>query len=172
MNIILKRRSIRDYKSKPISERLIRKILLAGMAAPSSWGSKPWAFVVIKNRKILDEIAKRHGYANMCKKAPCVILVCGVPENMKEADFLPQDCAAATENMLLEATGLGLGSVWIGLYPKDERMRLLRELAGVPENVIPFSLVVIGYPNEKKEPHREFYTEKVHYEKWGNFQSE
>jgi len=166
MNAIFKRKSIRSYKSKLLPQKFIKKILMAGMAAPSSWGSKPWAFVVIRERKVLDEIAERHGYANMCREAPCAILVCGIPEGMKEPEFLPQDCAAATENMLIEATTLGLGSVWVGLYPKKERMELLRELLNIPENVIPFSLVVLGYPAEKKKPNLVYISDKVHQEKW------
>ncbi len=150
MNAIFKRKSVRSFKQKRVPDKLIKKILMAAMAAPSSWNSKPWIFIVIRDRFILDEIAEKHGYANMCKESNCAILVCGSPENMKEKDFLPQDCAAATENMLIEATYLGLGSVWVGLYPKEDRMNLLRKLTSIPENIYPFSLVVLGYPNEKK----------------------
>ncbi len=166
MNAIFKRKSIRSFKRKKVSDRLIKEILMAGMAAPSSWNSKPWIFIVIKDRKILDEIAKRHGYANMCKEASLAILVSGNPENMKEKEFLPQDCAAATENMLIEATYLGLGSVWVGLFPKEERMNLLRELTSLPENIIPFSLVVLGYPAEKKKGKKIYYENMVYIDKW------
>ncbi|MCX7821320.1 MAG: nitroreductase family protein [Brevinematales bacterium] len=168
MNAIFKRKSIRSFKSKWVSERLIKKILMAGMAAPSSWNSKPWVFIVIRDKKILDEIAEKHGYANMCRESNCAILVCGNPENMKEKDFLPQDCSAATENMLIEATYLGLGSVWVGLFPKEDRMNLLKQLVSLPENIIPFSLVVLGYPAEKKKWKKSYYGDKVYLDKWGN----
>lgn len=166
MNAIFRRRSIRDFKDKIVPEKLIRKLLLAGMAAPSSWGSKPWHFVVIKDRKTLDEIAKRHEYAKMAARAPLAILVCCEPDKMKEAEFFPQDCSAATENILIEATHLGLGSVWVGLYPKSNLMNILKELTELPGNIIPFSLVIIGFPKEKKPPYKEFLKERVHYEKW------
>ncbi len=166
MNAIFKRKSIRAYKNKNVSDRLIKKILMAGMAAPSSWNSKPWFFIVIRDRNTLNEIAKRHGYANMCYQAPCAILVCAEIEDMKEKEFFPQDCSAATENMLIEATYLGLGSVWIGIYPKEDRMKLLRELTSLPEKLVPFSLVVIGYPLEKKKARKNFYPEKVFYERY------
>ncbi len=168
MNAIFKRKSIRSYKSKKVPDKLIKKILMAGMAAPSSWNSKPWFFIVIKERKTMDEIAERHGYANMCHEAYCAILVCANTENMKEKEFFPQDCAAATENMLIEATHLGLGSVWIGIYPNEDKMKLLRELTALPEKLIPFSLVVIGYPKEKKKSKKIYYSEKVYFERYKN----
>ncbi|AEJ60444.1 nitroreductase [Spirochaeta thermophila DSM 6578] len=167
LDAIFARRSIRRYRPDPVPDGVLKEVLRAGMAAPSSWNGRPWAFVVIDDPAALEEIARRHGYAAMCREAPVAVLVCGIPEGMKEPDFLPQDLSAATENMLIAATELGLGSVWVGLFPHEDRMGVLREVCGLPPEVVPFSLVVLGYPAETKRPHEGWMDGRVFHGRWG-----
>lgn len=166
MDIILSRRSIRQYTSQPVSDELIKEILKAAMAAPSAGNEQPWHFIVIKERAILDEIPKFHQYAQMVKKASVAVLVCGDPGLERYKGYWVQDCSAATENMLLAAHAKGLGAVWCGVYPTEERVIAFRRLLGIPEEIIPFSLVPLGYPAEKKEPANRYNEERVHYNKW------
>lgn len=167
MSIIYKRRSIRKYESKDVSDDMVKEVIRAAMHAPSGCNQRTWQFVVIRNEEMRKKIAEIHGYAKMALEAPVVIVVCGdLSLEQKCKGFWPQDCSAATENLLLRATELGLGSVWCGIYPDEERMKKFSELLGLPEHVKPFSLVCIGYPAETPEPVDRFEPEKIHYEKW------
>lgn len=163
---ILTRRSIRKFTSQPISDEQIEKILRAGMQAPSARNKQPWHFVVVKNRELLDKISVIHPYAYMLKEAPLGILICGDSKIEITIEYIVQDCSAATQNMLLAAHDLGLGAVWLGIYPREPRIKALRELLKIPENIIPISMIAVGYPNEKKTPENRFKPERIHYDKW------
>ena len=167
MDIIFKRRSIRKYESKSVSEDKIKKILQAGMCAPSAGDERPWHFIVINKREILDKIPSVHPYSNMIKEAPLAILVCGDLSLEKHTGFWVLDCSAATENILLAATSLGLGSIWLGVYPRDDRVNGLKKLLKInDENIIPFSLIPIGYSAEEKSPKEVYDENKIHFNKW------
>lgn len=166
MNTIYKRRSIRKYTSKPVSEKVLKDIIKAGMNAPSAGNQQPWHFIIINERKLLDEITKIHPYSQMLHEAQVAVLVCGDLDFEKHKGYWVQDCSAATENMLLEIVDQSLGGVWLGVYPRKDRVEGIRKLLRVPENVIPFSLVAIGYPAEKKEPKNEFREERIKYNYW------
>ncbi len=163
---ILTRRSIRKFTPQPIHQDLIEKILRAGMQAPSARNKQPWHFIVVQNRQMLDKISVIHPYAYMLREAPLGIVVCGDIEIEITIEYIVQDCSAATQNMLLVAHNFGLGAVWLGIYPREPRIKALRELLNIPENVIPISMIAIGYPAEKKLPENRFKPERVHYEKW------
>lgn len=166
MDSVMKRRSIRSYTDQPVPEEAVQKLLEAAMSAPSAHNQQPWEIVVINDRAILDAIPGFHPYSRMLALAPMALLVCARTEGLKSEEFWVQDCAAATENILVEATELGLGSVWLGVYPKEPIMEGLRELLGIPEKVIPFSLVSLGYPAEEKGPSGRFEAERVHRNVW------
>lgn len=166
MNTIFKRRSIRKYTDKVISDELIEKVLRAGMAAPSAGNQQPWHFIVIDDREILNDIPKFHPYSAMLKEASHAIVVCGDVNLQRYKGYWVQDCSAATENMLLMATELGLGSVWLGVYPLEERIKGLKELLGLPESVIPLCIIALGYPAETKEPNDRFDATRVHSNRW------
>jgi len=166
MSIIFRRRSIRKYKNEIIPDEIIEKLLRAGFAAPSARNAQPWHFIVINDRNILDEIPKFHPYSKMLSEASHAIVVCGDLSSEKVRDFWVQDCSAATQNILLMATELGLGSVWLGLYPDEARVNALKKLLQIPDEVTPLSIIAIGYPDESKEPIDRFNVEKVHYNKW------
>jgi nitroreductase len=149
MEAILTRRSIRKYTAQAVSDELIKELLQAAMSAPSAGNQQDWQFVVVRSRQMLDELGKVHPYAPI-GGAPLAILVCGDLQRESHQGFWTQDCAAATQNLLLAAHAKGLGAVWCGCYPREARAAALRKLLGLPEYVVPLALVVIGYPAEKK----------------------
>jgi len=163
---IFNRRSIRKYESKIVEDEKVQKLLKAAMYAPSANDKQAWQFIVINDRNILDSITKIHPYAMMLKQAPLAILICG-DENLEETEaYLNTNCSAATQNLLLAAHSLNLGSVWLGIYPREARVKGLSELFNLPENIIPISLVAIGYPAEQKALPERFKKERVHYNCW------
>ena len=128
----------------------IIKMLQAGMAAPTGGNRKPWNFIIIKDRGTLDKLAENHPYGKMLFKAPLCIAVCGDPSlTPLPRNFVPQDCSAATMNILHAAVGLGLGAVWIGLA-LEEHYDMARKILGIPENIMPHNLIAIGHPAEQK----------------------
>jgi len=163
---IITRRSIRKYTDKKISDDQINTLLKSGMYAPSANNKQPWHFIVINDRKILSKIADIHPYAKMLIEAQLAILVCGDELLENGSGYWIVDCSAATQNILLAAHGIGLGAVWLGLYPREERKQAIRELFNLPNNIQPLSLISLGYPNESKELPDRFKPERIHYNKW------
>ena len=163
---VLTRRSIRAYTAEPVSDGQIEALLRAAMAAPSAGNQQPWRFVVVTDHDTLAAIPTVHPYARMLAKAPAAIVVCAQPEGLRWPPFWDQDCAAAVENILIEAVTLGLGAVWLGVHPLEERVVGLRRLLGIPDDVIPFAVVAVGHPAEPKEPAARFDPERVHRERW------
>ena len=167
MEAILRRRSIRKYGPQAVSEEQITDLLRAAMSAPSAGNEQPWQFIVLRNRAILTEITTFHAYAEMLLEAPVAILVCGTPQTAKfGAQYWVQDCAAATENILLAAQAMGLGTVWLGIHPIEERVSGMRMLLGIPREVVPFSLIPVGHPAEEKPPAERYDPCRVHAERW------
>lgn len=166
MNAILSRRSIRRYTQQPVSDETIKELLEAAMSAPSAGNEQPWHFVVIKEREILNEIPEIHPYSGMLAHAPAAILVCGDKRLEKYEGYWIQDCSAATENLLIAAQAKGLGAVWLGVYPVEDRVAGIRKLLGIPEHVTPFSLISIGHPAEQKPPSDRYDPSRVHHDRW------
>ncbi len=166
LEAIFNRRSIRRYKQKEAEEEKILKIIEAGMFAPSAHNRQPWHFLPTKDRELLNKIAERHPYAKMLKTASHAILICGDLTLEGSKGYLAVDCAAATQNMMLAAYSLGLGSVWIAVYPREERMEMMREFFELPENIVPISLIAVGYPDETKPQPKRFNPERIHWNKW------
>jgi nitroreductase len=166
LETILSRRSIRSYTDRMLNDAVFEHLLKAAMAAPSAHNQQPWEFVVIDDRKLLDAIPEFHPYSKMLRQAPAAIVVCARSSGLKSDEFWPQDCAAATENILLAATALGLGSVWLGVYPKEPLMKGLRALLGLPDDIVPFSIVSLGYPAETKKPSDRYDPARVHKNGW------
>ncbi|MFA5947402.1 MAG: nitroreductase family protein [Candidatus Gracilibacteria bacterium] len=166
LEAIKKRRSIRKFKNKEIPEDIIKKILMAGMQAPSAGGAKTWHFIVVKDQNLKDQIPEFSPFAEMIKKAPLGILVCSDLNLEKYKGFWQQDCAAAIQNMLLSATDLGLGAVWTGVYPMEGRPEGYKKLLNIPKNVMPVGFVVIGYPAEEPVKTINFMQDRVHENKW------
>lgn len=160
------RRSIRSYQDKPVPEELITKLLAAAMAAPSARNQQPWQFVVITDKSILEKLPSVNPNTQMAHEAPLAILVCGDLKVETSPGYWVVDCSAATQNLLLCAHALGLGAVWTGTYPNEERMDGYTELLGLPEYILPHSLVLIGYPAEVPPPEDRYNPERIHYNGW------
>jgi len=166
MEAILSRRSIRRYTGEPVPEELIKELLEAAMSAPSASNQQPWQFVIIDDRRILDEIPKFHPYAHMLKEASWAIAVCGDLDLVSMNGYWIQDCSAATQNILIAAHARGLGAVWLGVYPREERVKTVQKLLGLPEHVIPLCFISVGYPAESKPPSNRYNESRVHHNQW------
>ena len=165
---IMTRTSIRQFTSQLISKDTLDIIVKAGMAAPSAVNLQPWSFIVITEPEVLKSLDENHPYANL-KTATAAIVVCGLPDKSDKEEVKPywvQDCSAATENILLAAHAYGLGAVWCGVYPNNERIEPVKKILGIPENVIPMNIITMGYPAETPEPKDKFKSENIHYQKW------
>lgn len=160
------RRSIRKYSNKKIPNKKIKKLLELGMHAPSAGNQKPWHFVVIQDSEIFKKIPNFHPHAKMLNQAQLAILICYDINLEKHKDMAIQDCSAATQNILIAANAEGIGSVWLGIYPREERIKGLIELLELPKNIIPFSLISLGYPLEKINKKKIFDPERIHYNQW------
>ncbi len=166
LEAIRTRRSIRRYTPEPVSEETVKVLLEAAMSAPSAGNEQPWHFIVITDRRLLDEIPLFHPYADMLREAQVAILVCGDIERERYKGHWVQDCSAATQNLLLAAHACGLGAVWVGVYPVEERMQRFRKLFGLPAPVTPFALVPLGHPGERIPPVRRFDPARIHSNGW------
>ncbi|MFH5881032.1 nitroreductase family protein [Liberiplasma polymorphum] len=147
MSLCMQRRSIRKYDLKAVEEEKIKALLKSAMQAPSARNQQPWEFFVIKNKEILNKLSTISRGAHMLNQAPVAILTV-FKEDVLAPHMRPQDLAAASQNILLEATNQGLGAVWIGVYPLEERMNNIKEVITIPNHLTPFSLIAIGYPDE------------------------
>ena len=159
---LLKRRSIRKYLDKEVSDEIIEELLHAAMSGPSACNRRPWIFYVIKDQDKLNELRKASRFSNM--NAPLAIVVVGdlsrsLPLQLK--DFWIQDCSAATENILLRATDLGLGSLWCGIYPQKRPVEIVKKILGITNSDIPLNIIYIGYGDEEKESRDQYEKNRV-----------
>lgn len=166
LEAIAKRRSIRKFTDRPVSQEQTNALLKAAMFAPTAHNRQEWEFVVVRDRALLNRLTEIHPYAQMLASANCALVVCADITREAPSGYWPGDCGAATQNILLAATELGLGSVWLGVYPNEKRMNDIAALLELPKNVLPFNIIALGYPNETKEDVERFDPAKVHYEKW------
>jgi nitroreductase len=160
------RRSIRKFQRKPVPEALVQDLLRAAMSAPSAGNQQPWHFVLIDDQEILRKVPAINPYAGMAKDAPLAVLICGDLALEKFAGYWVQDCSAATQNLLLAAHGKGLGAVWTGIYPLNDRVEGFKRLCNLPEKVIPLALIIVGYPDQVLKPEDRFRTDRVHQNTW------
>lgn len=165
---IMTRTSIRQFTDQQIGKDTLENIVKAGMAAPSATNAQPWAFVIVTEKATLDSLNAVHPYANL-KTATAAIIVCGNMEKAMDGEgreYWVQDCSAATENILLAAHAYGLGAVWCGVYPIQERVNAVKEVLGLPGHIVPLNIVTMGYPAINPEPKDKFKPENIHYQKW------
>ena len=166
MEAILTRRSVRQYTEGSISKDTIQSLLEAAMSAPSAGNQQPWQYVVIDDRNILDGITQVHPYSGMLKQAPLAIVVCGDMDREKYKGYWVQDCSAATQNLLVAARALGLGAVWLGVYPLEKRVKGIRRLLSLPENIIPLAVISIGHPATEQGRMDRYDENRIHQNKW------
>ena len=163
LELLKKRRSIRRYTDQAVTDEQIRQLLEAAMAAPSASNIQPWEFVVVRDPELKRQLAKTHTWSYMCADAPVVFVVCG---DERASRHWVEDTSAATENLLLAATALGLGAVWVAMYPHRDREAYVRQVLSLPEEIRILCLVPVGYPAESKSPGTKYREDKVHYDKW------
>lgn len=166
LEAILTRRSVRKYTKESVSEELVTQLLRAAMAAPSAGNQQPWQFVVVRHPDVLKKLAEVSPYAGMTRDAALAVVICGDLAREERKGFWVQDCAAATQNLLLAAHALGLGAVWCGLYPREERVEKARAVLGIPSQTVPFALVPVGYPAERPETVDRFDRNRIHTDRW------
>lgn len=168
LNPLFRRRSIRKYQPHPIDHNILTTLVKAGMAAPSACAKNPWKFVVIDNTATLAKLSEALPNGKHLGQATAAILVIG---DLKQAhdgqlSYLLQDCAAAIENILLAASMLNLGACWLGVHPRQNRMEAISGFFHLPENLIPVSLISLGWPGEEKPARTNFNSEVLHWNLW------
>lgn len=165
INAIMTRTSVRAYSDRKVSDAMADTLLRAAMAAPTAMNRQPWQFIVIRDRAILDAIADHCKNISMAREAQLAIAVCGDMSLALEGDgrdFWVQDCSAATENLLVAAHAAGLGAVWCGIYPIQERVSFISGLLHLPENIIPLNIIPIGYPAAPSTPKEKYDPARIH----------
>ncbi|TKG93670.1 nitroreductase family protein [Puteibacter caeruleilacunae] len=169
LSTIHNRKSVRRYSDQKVTKQQLEDLVRAGMAAPSAVNKQPWGFVAIDDREILDKLGDALPYAKMLKNATAAIIVCG---NLRKAldgweqEFWIQDCAAASQNILLAAQAMGLGAVWTAAYPAKDRMQSITRILRLPEYVIPLNVIPIGYPLEEGVAKDKWKPENLHWQRW------
>ena len=162
MKEIFHRTSIRKYETKPVGDEKIEKLLRAAMAAPSAGNQQPWEFYVVTNSETLQRLAKTSPYAGCTAAAPLAFVVCTKKE-CRMPEYAQIDVSAAIENLLLEADGLGLGAVWLGIAPLTERMDAVCDVLQLPEELDAFAIVPCGCPAQERVQQDRFEEARVHY---------
>lgn len=161
---IMNRRSIRRYTDEPVGEETLNKLLECAMLAPSAMNAQPWYFVVVDDRNVLDALRANHPYAGMLQSAPMCIAVCAKEGSI--VGYYQQDCAAATMNILIAAKEMGLGTCWMGVAPRKERMDAIKKVLELPDDISAFNLIALGHPAEEPARPDRFDAARVHHNKW------
>jgi len=165
LKTIYARRSIRKYTEKPVEKEKLETLLKAAMSAPSAMNIKPWEFVVVTNPDTMNDIRSSLMFGK--HNAPAAVVVCGnisFFKHPKASKFWVQDCSAATENILIAAVELGLGTVWLGVHPIHNYKKRISNLLSLPENVVPLNVIYVGYPAEEKPARTQYDPGRVHWE--------
>ena len=167
MEAVFTRRSIRKYKDKPVEKEKTERLLRAAMQAPSAANQQPWEFIVLQEKASLEKLSRMSPYSGLTANAPLALVLLANEEKMKFPENWQQDMAAAAENILLEAVDLGLGAVWLGAAPLEDRMNYVRKMCGLKESIKPFCVIALGYPEEQENKLIDRYNPSVvYYEKY------
>ena len=172
LKTIYERKSVRKYTDQAIEKEKMDMILKAGMSGPTAVNARPWSFIAVTDQEMLNKMADANGRAAQCLKgAKLGILICGDLERAfsRAPEYWVVDCSIAGQNMVLAAEELGLGSVWLGTWPQEDKMIRQKELFGLPESIVPHSLIAFGYPDDEVSAQKEkklWEEDRIHYEKW------
>ncbi len=170
MHNILSRKSVRSYTDRAVSREQLDTLVRAAMAAPTGRDMRPWKFIVVDNKATIDSLAPLLPYAKMLKEAQAAIVVCGdlsvTDDEGKPSTNWTFDCSAATENLLLQAEAMGLGAVWTGVYPYEERVAVVKKAFRLPSYIAPLCVIPIGYPKGNPQPKDKYKKENIHYNQW------
>lgn len=167
LDALFGRRSIRRYTDQDVTPDELDVLLRAAMAAPSAGNQQSWRFIVVRDAERRRQLSEATPYASMLVQAPVALVVCADTRDEKHPGYWVQDCSAAIENLLVAANATGLGAVWIGCHPVEERVSNVRRICSVPDGIVPMSMVAIGHPEEAKPPAERFDASFVHQERWG-----
>ncbi len=159
MENILARKSVRSYSDREVEKDKIDLLLRAAMAAPSGKDTRPWEFIVIDDREILEQLAGGLPYAKMLSQAPCAIVVCG---DSVKSSYWYLDCSAATQNLLLAAEAQGLGAVWTAAYPYEDRMEVVKRYTRLPDHILPLCVIPVGYPAGNEKAKDKYNNARIH----------
>jgi nitroreductase len=166
LKAIFTRRSIRKYSGNLITDEQLEVLLRAAMHAPSARNKQPWHFIVLKDKHVLHKVGEAHPYGKMLLEAGAAIVICG-DRTIEETDsYLLQNCSAATQNLLLAAHDLGLGAVWLGMHPREDRITTLKQILKIPDHIIPVSMISLGSPDEEKEDQDRYLVDRIHINGW------
>ena len=170
ISAIKTRISTRQYSSQPITDEALQTILEAGMSGPTAVNARPWSFIVVRDPEMLNKMADCNGRAaEPLRSAKVGILVCGDMERaFKPApDYWVVDGSIVAQNMILAAHAMGIGSVWLGTWPQQNKVDSQKALFNLPEHIIPHSIIAFGYPAQESTKEKLLYEEdRVHFEKW------
>lgn len=164
LETIFNRKSVRKYTERPVEKEKLEMLARAGMAAPSSRDRRPWEFIIVTDRAILDQMGDGLPLARMLKDTKQAIIVCG--DTVKSNNAWQLDCSAAAQNILLAAESMGLGAVWTAAYPYPERMKVVRDALQLPEHIVPLTVIPIGYPTGIEKPKDKFNKKQMHHNAW------
>lgn len=167
---IAARSSVRQFLDAPVEYDKIKRILRAAMRAPSAQNHQPWEFLVIKDREQMQAMSGLSPYAQPLTSATLAIVPMA---NMRDAldlpddaapvaDFWVQDMSACIQNILLQIVAEGLGGVWLGMYPRADRVAALSQFLGLPSHIVPFAVIALGYPAQAQTPVDRFNEQKIH----------
>jgi len=162
---IMTRRSIRTWTNEPVTEDERKIIMAAAMNAPSAADARPWHFVVMDDPEVINQFTELGG-TEMLAESTFMVLVCGDESKETYPGFWPQDCSCAAQNMQLAAHDIGIGCVWIAIYPLEERVAVCRKILDIPESITPFALLALGVPNEVLPPEGRYDETRLHQNKW------
>ncbi len=168
LDALMTRRSIRRYTDDPVAESDLDTLLRAAMAAPSAGNQQSWRIIVVTDGGQLQRLSQATPYSQMLASAPVGLVVCGDTREERHPGYWVQDCSAAIQNLLVAANAIELGAVWIGCYPVEERVENVRRICGVPEGIVPMSMIALGHPAETKPAAERFEPAYVHRDRWSD----
>jgi nitroreductase len=166
LEAIMTRRSIRRYNDAPVTEAELETLLRAAMAAPSAGNQQPWRFIAVTDPEQRGLLSGATPYCAMIADAPLALVVCGDTRHEKHPGYWVQDCSAAVQNILVAAHATGLGAVWIGVHPVEERERNVTKICGLPDGIRPMCMIAVGHPLEGKPAADRFEPGFVMRERW------
>lgn len=164
INNIMARKSVRSFTGKTVEQQKTDMLVKAAMAAPSGRDKRPWEIIVVNDKEILNKLAKELPSGRIIGGAPMAIIIAG--DVSISSDLWIMDCSAAAQNLLLTAQALGLGAVWTAAYPSDKNVKAVQKALSLPENVIPLTVIPVGYPKGDTKAKDKFDKKKIHYNKW------
>ncbi len=167
MNSIFTRRSIRKYTDQPVPEESVNLCLRAAMYAPCAGNEQAWEFIITRDKENLKRLSDAHPYGAALFGANVAVTICGNRSKLKfPQEYWVEDCSAAAQNFMLQAAELGIGSVWLAVYPCEDRMESVSRELGLPANVVPLCIIPMGYPDETRTVEERFRPDKIHNETW------